>query len=496
MRGTHESIWLATTPQGEYPALDNNLNVDVAVIGAGFTGLTTAWLLKRAGLNVAVLEAGRVAAGVSGHTTAKITSQHHRIYRYLLDKFGKEDARRYADANQHALSQMKSWIAAENIQCDFTEACAYIFAETAGEVELLKQEVEGAQALGLPAAFTTETELPFPVQGAVRFTDQAQFHPRKYLLALAARVNGGGSFVFEHTRALAINERDRCAVRTAASVVSAKDVMVATHFPITDHGPFSARLTPMRHYAICVAADKALQDMYISSEAPIHSIRTCRTEAESLLMVMGEAHRTGEVENTESHYERLIAYARGHFGADEVRYRWSSQDLESVDKVPYIGRLSPLSRHQYTATGFRAWGITHATVAAIMLSDIIQGREHPWHRLYTPARIKPVASTKEFVKHNVHAVRHLVGDRLKRKEALETLAPGQGKLVKLDNRTVAAYKDDDGNVSTVSATCTHLGCLVSWNNAEKSWDCACHGSRFAPDGGVLHGPAITALKKI
>lgn len=496
MRATHESIWLATTPEGGYPALDNNLNVDVAVIGAGFTGLTTAYLLKRAGLSVAVLDAARVAAGVSGHTTAKITSQHHRIYRYLLDKFGKGNARIYAEANQHALSQMKAWIAAENIACDFMDASAYIFAESADDVDLVKQEVEAAQALGLPASFTTDTELPFPVHGAVRFTGQAQFHPRKYLLALAARVNGDGSHVFEHTRALAINERDRCEVRTAAGVVSAKDVVVATHFPITDHVLFSPRLTPMRHYAICVPWDTSLEGMYVSSEAPIHSMRTYEMASERLLLVMGEAHRTGEVEHTESHYERLIDYARGHFGADEVRYRWSSQDLESIDKVPYIGRLSPVSRHQYTATGFRAWGITHATVAAIMLTDMIQGREHPWRRLYTPARVKPLASAKSFVKHNVHAVKHLVGDRLKRKEALENLVPGQGRLVKLNNQTVAAYKDEDGNVITVSPNCTHLGCLVSWNSAEKSWDCACHGSRFTPSGEVLHGPAITALKKI
>jgi Rieske Fe-S protein len=211
---------------------------------------------------------------------------------------------------------------------------------------------------------------------------------------------------------------------------------------------------------------------------------------------MGASHRTGEVTETERHYQNLIDYARSHFGAEDVRYRWSSQDLQSVDSVPYIGRFSPLSRHRYTATGFRAWGITHATVAADILADMLQGKEHPWHKLYSPARIKPLTSAKDFVKHNITAAKHLVADRLKARESLDSLAPGEGKLVKMNKRNVAAYKDEDGNVFTVSATCTHLGCIVSWNSAEKSWDCSCHGSRFTPSGEVIHGPAVKALAKL
>jgi glycine/D-amino acid oxidase-like deaminating enzyme/nitrite reductase/ring-hydroxylating ferredoxin subunit len=496
MLGVPQSVWIATSPQTHYPSLHRDLKVDVAIIGAGLTGLTSGLLLKEAGLSAAVLDAGRIAEGVSGHTTAKITSQHHLIYRYLLDRFGKEDAQVYADANEHALRQMKSWIAERHIECDLNEASAYIFAESEADVDQLRQEVDAAQTLGLPASFRVETGLPFPVKGAVCFTSQAQFHPRKYMLALARQIDGDGSYIFENTRALDITERDCCTIQTEAGTIVARDVILASHFPITDRSLFSARLMPMRHYAICVAVDdqKALADMYISSETPTHSIRAYRTATESLLLIMGEAHRTGEVIETEMHYARLIDYAQTHFGPHEVRYRWSSQDLNSVDQVPYIGRFSPISRHQYTATGFRAWGMTHATVAAIILSDLIQGKENPWHKLYTPLRIKPLASAKEFVKHNIQAAKHLVVDRLKKKQRLEDLAPGEGKLIKINNRNVAAYKDQDGNVFTVSATCTHLGCLVAWNKAEKTWDCPCHGSRFAPDGRVIHGPAVTALK--
>lgn len=497
MRGKHQSLWTATAPQSDYARLQGDLTVDIAIIGAGFTGLNSALMLKERGLGVAVLEAGRVGAGVSGQTTAKITSQHRLIYDHLLKSFGRERAQIYADANQHALGQIRSWIAARNIDCDLTEAAAYVYAESERDVDTLKRETEAAQSLNLPASFTTEAELPFPIKGAMRFEDQAQFHPRKYLLALAAAVNGNGCYVFEQTRALKIDEHDRCAVRTETGTVSARDIVIASHFPINDLGPFSARLTPIRHYAIGLATEgKPLEHMHISAEDPVHSVKSYKSGTENILLVMGESHRTGEVVETEQHYQRLIDYAQSHFGATDVRYRWSSQDLQSVDKVPYIGQFLPTSKHQFTATGYRAWGITHSMVAATILSDLMQGKEHPWQKLYSPSRFKPLTSAKEFVKHNLTTTKHLIGDRLKHREGLDSLAPGEGKLIKMNHQNVAAYKDENGNVFTVSAACTHLGCIVSWNSAEKSWDCSCHGSRFAPDGAVLHSPAVTALKKV
>jgi glycine/D-amino acid oxidase-like deaminating enzyme/nitrite reductase/ring-hydroxylating ferredoxin subunit len=496
MRGAQQSLWIATTPQTHYPRLEGDVTVDVAIIGAGLTGLNSALMLKEAGLSVAVVDASRIANGVSGHTTAKITSQHQVIYTHLLKAFGREQAQIYADANQRALYQMRSWIETRNIDCDLQQASAYIFAESDNDVNMLEKEADAARSLGLPASFTTESELPFPVKGAVRFTEQAQFHPRKYLLALAEAVDGDGCHVFEQTRALKLEEHDRCIVHTESGRVLARDIILATHFPITDMGPFSARLTPMRHYAIGLAVDKPLAHMHISAEEPIHSMKSYQANGEHILLVMGASHRTGEVVETEKHYQNLIDYARSHFRADDLRYRWSSQDLQSVDKVPYIGRFSPTSKHQYTATGFRAWGITHSMVAAIILTDLVQGKEHPWHKLYAPSRFKPLTSAMEFVKHNLTATKHLIGDRLKSREGLESLQPGEGKLIKINNQNVAAYKDENGKVFTVSATCTHLGCIVTWNRAEKSWDCSCHGSRFAPDGAVLHSPAVKPLKPV
>src|SRR5215218_7306989 len=232
MRGIHQSVWMATIPETHYAPLDKAVAVDVAIIGAGLTGITSALLLKEAGLTVAVLDAGPIAAGVSGQTTAKITSQHQLFYRYLIDHFGREDAQLYADANQDALNQMKSWIATKHIACDLKESSAYVFTESERDVDMLKQEVEAAQSLNLPASFTTETELPFPIKGAMRFADQAQFHPRKYLLALAQQIEGDGSYIFEQTRAIDITERNRCTVQTEMGAVVANDVIIATHFPI------------------------------------------------------------------------------------------------------------------------------------------------------------------------------------------------------------------------------------------------------------------------
>lgn len=495
MAAMHRSVWLESTPATDYPPLNKKLTVDIAVIGAGFTGITCALLLKEAGLSVALIEANRIAEGVSGHTTAKITSQHQLIYRHLLDHFGREHAQRYAQANEQAIQWIRARVEQQGIACDFREASACVFAESDDGLRQLEAELDAARDLHLPASLVTGTSLPFPVKGALCFSNQAQFHPRKYLLALAGGIPGGGSHLFESTRALDIKTGAPCTVYTERGVVDAKDVIIATHFPITDHSVFSTRMTARRHYAIAFAGD-GLDEMCISAEQPSHSLRTYRSGGESLILLIGEAHPTGEGGDTLARFHNLEEYARRRFGEREVKYRWSSQDLRSIDQVPYIGRFSPTSKHLYTATGFNAWGITHATVAAVLLSDLIQGKDNDWRKLYTPARVKPVTSAKPFITQGLRSARHLVADRLTRKPHPEYLYAGEGRIVRINGKNVAAYKDPDGQLFTVSAICPHMGCVVAWNSAERSWDCPCHGSRFSYTGEVLHGPAVKGLAPV
>ena len=330
----------------------------------------------------------------------------------------------------------------------------------------------------------------------MRVSDQAEFHARRYLVALAGELAAGGCHVFERTRAVAVDDGDPCRVHTDRGVVTARDVIVATHYPMLDRGLFFARLSPERSYCIAVRLGGAVpQGMYLSTESPSHSLRSVPHDEGELLIAGGESHKTGQGGDTAERYARLEAWARERFDVREVVYRWSAQDAMPADGIPYVGRLSPVSRHLWTASGYRKWGLTNGTAAAMMLSDLVQGRENPWTGTFDANRFKPLAAGAALLKENVNVGAHFFGDRLAPPDArsLDELGPGEGGIVTVDGERVAAYRDEDGTVHGVSPICTHLWCQVSWNRAERSWDCPCHGSRFDVRGKVIEGPAVEDL---
>lgn len=495
---THRSFWIASTLESNYPALTQNLNVDVAIIGAGLVGITAATLLKKAGKTVAVLEAGRVAEGVSGHTTAKVTSLHHLIYSRLIDQIGQAKARLYGESNQAAIEQMATLVRDEQIDCDFERKDAYTFATESQHLENVKAETEAAQLLGLPATYVGETPLPFDVLGAVKFSNQAQFHPRKYILNLAGKIHGDGSFLFENTRVKTVDGENPCKVETVhGPTVTAQDVIVASHLPILDQGLFFAKTFPKRSYLIGARIDpaQAPDGMLIGTGEKYRSIRTTPTDdGGRLLLIGGEGHKVGEADDTEERYQRLAEYARAHFGIETVDFYWSTQDMVSFDKLPYIGKLTPMNQHTYVATGFSLWGMTKSTLSAMILSDLILGNPNPWAELYDATRPTPFV-TQDSIKNNLDVGTHWFGDRLKGLfDGPDKVERGHGRVVTAHGRKVAAYRDETGSLHQVSAVCPHLGCIVDWNAAEKSWDCPCHGSRFTPDGDILHGPAVKCLE--
>jgi glycine/D-amino acid oxidase-like deaminating enzyme/nitrite reductase/ring-hydroxylating ferredoxin subunit len=495
------SFWIGTTPETDYPALAGPVEVDVCVIGGGITGLTAAALLKREGKTVAVVESKRIVRGATGYTTAKITSGHGILYAELEGKFGEEGARIYAQSNEAATELIARLVEEDGIDCDFERKANYVYAESEDEVSRVQEEVEAAQRVGLPVSFVRETPLPYEVAGAIRLENQAQFHPRKYLLALAAGIAGDGSHIFEQTNATNVSDGDPCEVETDKGVLRARDVIIATHLPFMDRGLFFAKAHPHRSYAVAAPIDGAAapDGMFINAGTPTRSVRVLRDGQRTYLNVGGEGHKPATEENTPQRYGTLEEFLQRHWPqAEPVEYRWSTQDYMSVDRVPYIGRLRRGSKHVFAATGYNKWGMTSGTLAAMLLTDRIVGRENEWTELYESKRIKPRASFKKFVKENATAGYHFFADRVRRADEgdPERLGPGEGAIVRLRGRKRAVYRDESGALHVLSPVCQHLYCHVAWNPAEKSWDCPCHGSRYSGDGQVIEGPTVKALKRL
>jgi glycine/D-amino acid oxidase-like deaminating enzyme/nitrite reductase/ring-hydroxylating ferredoxin subunit len=515
-----QSYWIESAAAPDRGTVELPDRVDVAVVGGGIAGLTAAHLLTEAGRTVAVLEADRVAAGVSGHTTAKVTAQHGARYRTLVQRHGARAAARYAASQLAALE----WIAGEverlGIECEFSRRDAFVYASTDAEREELTAEARAQSEAGLPASLVTDVDLPFPVTGAVRCTDQAQFHPRRWLLGLAAHAEAAGCVIAERARVLGVRSGSGGAgsggagsdgsrgsgsggmvVRTERGDVRATDVIVATHYPVLDRGMFFARLEPVRDLVVAseVADGQAPTGMYISMDSG-HSIRaTPLPDGRQLLIVLGEHYRTGQRVDVAAKFDRLAAWARDRLGVPEPSYRWAAHDLSTVDGLPYVGRYHPGSDHLWVATGFGQWGMTGGTMAGMLLRDLIVGERPEWAGLYDPNRVPDGRAGLALVRANAEVAAHLVTDHARAiadRSELDALKPGDGVVTRVGARLVAAHRDDSGALHAVSARCTHLGCIVQFNNAERSWDCPCHSSRFDLDGRVLNGPAVRPLRRI
>jgi glycine/D-amino acid oxidase-like deaminating enzyme/nitrite reductase/ring-hydroxylating ferredoxin subunit len=493
--GKPVSLWLETSPESDFPQLTSDLTVDVAVTGAGITGVTTALLLKEAGATVALLESGRVGAGVTGHTTAKVTSLHALTYSKLYSDFGDEGARAYGEANQAGLERIAQFVEELEIDCDFRRKPNYTYTESADDRGRIEDEVSVAMELGLPAAYTETTDLPFDVAAAIRFEDQAEFHPHKYVVALASRIPGNGCHLFERSQVLGVDDEDPCVVRTASGRVTAEQVVIATHMPILDRGLYFARVHPERSYVVAARLrGSAPAGMYLSTEKPPHSIRAHPFDGGELLLVGGESHKTGQKDSSDR-LRALARWAESRFDVERIEYRWATQDNMPADGMPFVGRLWPLSDRLYTATGFKKWGLANGTAAAMILSDLILQRPNPWATTFNPFRLNLRAAVQDLVKENADAGFHFFADRVRNRGSAADLRPGEGKVVRAGIGQAAVYKDEQGRVHSLSARCTHLGCIVAWNSAEKTWDCPCHGSRFSYDGEVVQGPAVKQLER-
>ena len=495
----NRSLWVETTPATSYQRLEGSRKADVVVVGGGITGLTAAVLLAREGASVVLLEAQRIASGATGFTTGKVTSLHSLTYADLIEWVGIEKAGLYGAANEAAIAQIAELVQSFGIECQFTRAPAYTYTMNPAKRSTIDNEVAAAQLVNLPASFADETDLPYSIEAAVRFDNQAHFHPRRYVLGLASAFEALGGVIFEQSRVVGIDEHDGGVnVKTGGGSIRGRAAVVGTLLPFLDIGGYFAKAHPSRSYALSArCSEKTPLGMYFSIDSPSRSIRPVDVDGAAGVILGGPSHKPGHVDSTESYYAELEAWGREAFDIEAVDYRWSAQDYVSVDRIPYIGRC-PRTTRVFVGTGYKKWGITGGTVAGVVITDLINGRDNPWLEVFDATRIGDIRSAKTFTKENALVGMHFVKDRIERLRAgdISEIKPGQGGIVRRDHRAIGVYRALSGDVDAVSVTCTHLGCTLKWNSAETSWDCPCHGSRFSHTGEVIEGPAIRPLARV
>jgi glycine/D-amino acid oxidase-like deaminating enzyme len=388
-----KSLWREASPGQIYPALSGEVDVDVVIIGAGITGLSSAYMLKKAGLTVSVLEKDTVGGGTTGRTTGKVTSQHGLVYSELQKTIGIANTQNYADANQAAVEGIKQIVEAEKISCDFERADNYVFTDNDQEITQFKNEAKVAAKFGLPAEFLTETPLPFKVRGAVKFTDQAKMTAQKYVSGLANIVNGDGSFVFEGSNVTRIKDGQPCRISTDKGTVIAKDCIVATNvptLPLMARGGYCILEFPVESHLIAAPYNEDLTGMYISPDKKQYSILPVTFESQKYLLIGGGGHFSTVRISKKLRYKRIADYAKRQFGIQNITHKWSDRDYIAYDKVPLVGKLYPWSKHVYVGTAFKKWGLTNGTVAAMILTDLITGKENLWAETLTPQRARPI----------------------------------------------------------------------------------------------------------
>lgn len=469
------------------PALEREIEVDVAVVGAGIVGLTTALLLQRRGATVAVLEAREVAAAASGNNTAKVSSLQGLAYSTLVAR-DLEAATDYARANERGIALISELAEELAIDCSLRRSSNHTFAETPEDRDEIEREVEAARAAGLDAYFVDSTPLPFEAC-AVRLDEQVELDPVAYLRGLADAIDGPEEpAVFEQARVRSI---DGGSVRTEDGSVRADRVVLATHLPIVDHVGLFARAEPQASFAVTARVPgPALEGMFIDA-AGKHSMRALKSGDGYLLIVAGQGRRLGTGDAGDS-IEALKEYARARFGAGGFVHRWDAHDFVTEDRLPFVGPVGFRSERTLTATGMNKWGLALGTACAEMLAASIADGGRGWPDSFDTRRLPRPGSLATLARHGAETAVHLVGDRLKRASASE-LGRDEAAIVGAGVGQRAAYRDRDGRLHELSARCTHLGCIVAFNRATRTWDCPCHGSRFALDGSVLEGPAVSPL---
>lgn len=474
-----------------------DLDTDVAIIGGGITGITCAYYLSKAGKRVTLIEQNGLLEGDTGYTTAFFTYVIDTALIDLKKTFGKDDASLVWSSSKDMIDEVERIIREERIDCEFTRCDATIFAHDEKGKKHLQDTATLAKELGFPLSFH-EDSLPFSAHGYLRIPQQAKLHPIKYLEALAGIAKKAGVVIREHTHVHAVHPGEPMTLLTSTGKVTARDVIVATHGPVTNELQFPSRLKASRSYVLHASIPQGVlaEGLYWNTEDPYHYFRVDAGRAHDRILMGGEDHVTGQSkEPEEEHFVDLEVYFRNLLPTIpfEILDRWSGQIYETIDGLPYIG-LAAGQTHQYIATGYNGNGMTFGTMAAKVISSLIIDGKHPWSDLYRCLRAHGVGT---FLERGADFAYELIKGYVHRdKTSIEDMPADSGALIMEHGKPIAVFKQADGQVKKCSGVCTHLGCTVKWNSLERSWDCPCHGSRFDTDGQVLNGPAIKPLDKV
>lgn len=495
------SYWLESTRTPEFSTLDKDISAEVTVIGGGITGILTAYLLTEEGYRVTLLEANRLFLGTTGYTTAKLTAQHGLFYADLLDNFGPEQARLYYEANQRAMQWAENIINAKQISCQFRKEDAYVYTQSEDKLASMEKEMKAYEKLGIAGHLSETSPLPFPVKYALKMENQAQFHPLAFLSYFVSQLKDKQAQIFEHTRVFKIDEADGdWLVRTeSGNTIRSAHVIQCSHFPVFDEkGFYFARLHAERSYVLAAKTKQPYPGgMYINAESPTRSLRSVDINGESFVLIGGENHKAGQDTETLKRYTALESFTDETFGVELLAYRWSTQDLVTLDKVPYVGKMTENTPNLWVATGYGKWGMTNSIAAAHLLKNLLTDQADPYADVVTPSRFKADPSLKNLVVENADVAKQLISGKFDSEgKDPKQLALDEGSVCIWKGQRAGIYKDLQGQLHVVDTTCTHMGCEVHWNQAERSWDCPCHGSRFDTDGRVLEGPAVEPLKTL
>jgi glycine/D-amino acid oxidase-like deaminating enzyme/nitrite reductase/ring-hydroxylating ferredoxin subunit len=492
-RAASSAPWFDAASPPEYPPLTRDRHVAVAVIGAGITGLTTAWLLQQAGVEVAVLEADTVGAGASGGCGGQLTTCLDTPYHTLVAAHGFQVAQAVALGCERAIDFVEETVGRLRVECGFARLPGYLFAEHPLELIGLREEAAVVAGMGLGAQMVHDVPLPFTIAGALRFERQAQLDPLAYLRALARAVDQGGGDVHDHTRVLEVVDGAPCVLRTSACTLRADAVVLATHTPIGRALALQTRLEPRSNHMLVARVDAAPAALFWDRARPPHRLRAHRGQ----LIVSGIGERTGEPHDPRAGFAGLESYARARFAVRAIERRWSSQVFEAIDGLPFVGRL-PASENVFVGCGYGGTGFTLGTVAGRMLAVMVRGHDHPLCHALRPARVHPVtAAAHACVAGGANASWRWVAARVRGHDAhlVRDLRARSGKIVEIDGQRAAVYRDRDEKLHVLSPVCTHAGCTVAWNQAASTWDCPCHGGRYHPLGAVLCAPPVLPLER-
>lgn len=485
-----------------FERLSEDHRTDVAIVGGGLTGITAGYLLAKEGLRVAIVEAGKILSGTTGHTTAKITAQHGIIYDELINRLGQEQAHLYYKANEEALHFIKNTVREHKIDCDFSLQDAILYTNTEDGAGKLEKEAEAYEKLGISGTQTDRLPLNLETKSALIMHEQAQFHPLKYLKHLLKLFLEAGGKVFEHTVAVDIEYgSEPTLILRDGKKVACKYIVAASHFPFCDKkGLYFARMYVERAYLMAIKTKKPFPGgMYLSIDSPPRTLRSVPApNGEQLVLVGGESHKTGQGINTFKHYLAIQDFAEKTLGIQALLYRWSAQDIYTLDKIPYVGPVTSGEPRVLIATGYKKWGMTSGTAAAHLLKDCILERENPYKELFSTSRFHADPGLKEVFSINADVAKHLIKGKLDIPLRVpEDVRTGEAAIVIAGNgERAGAYRDEEGVLHLVDTTCRHLGCEVEWNEGEKTWDCPCHGSRYSITGEVINGPASMPLDRI